>query len=433
MTTNRFTISTVWVVLALATAFGGAITPAVADDRFDTVFAHGHQLLDQGKYRQAAEDFARAGELAGTDEGRAEASYWRAFALQRAGGKQELRAAATQLQRLQQMELKQQLRAEAQALAVQVKAELARQGDAEAARELAQAAGEQDDLELKLAAIQAMMHMNPEKAVPVLEKIVQDRRPERVELRRQAMFVLSQTEGDAALEIMIDAAHHDPDPEVRQQAVFWLGQTGSPEALDFFRDVIRQEQDQEVVEQALFALSQLDLAEANGLIREIAADPSRSVEVREHAIFGLGHNGTRADREFLRQMFGTLTEPELQEQVLFAVAQHDDPESATWMMDIATDPGAAMELRKTALFWAGQQGLVSVSQLREIYDTAPDMEMREQIIFVLAQDGGPEAVDVLMTIARTEEAHELRKQAVFWIGQNDVEGAEDLLLEIINE
>jgi HEAT repeat protein len=406
---------------------------ARADDRYDETFARAHRALDEGQTRTAAVDFGRAAELATSEAGRAEALYWRAFSLHRAAGKRDLRQAARDLLTLEKMELAEHLAEETRALAVRVQADLARQGDADAAREVAGMIEDQQDMELKIAALQAMLHMNPQRAVPVLEKIITDRRPGTTELRRQAMFILSQADSDRSVELMIDAARNDPDPEVRQQAVFWLGQTGSDEALAFFRQLIAEEQDPEVLSQVLFVFSQFEAEEANELLRQIAGDPDRDPEVREHAIFGLGTNGTRGDRLFLRELFGQLTDDELREQVLFAVAQHDDPGTGEWLMGIALDDAADLESRKMALFWSGQQGLVATEELSRLYESVSDQEMREQIIFVLSQDGSDEAMQTLMEIARHEEDHELRKQAVFWIGQSGAEGAEDFLFEIINE
>lgn len=410
-----------------------AADTVVARDDVDDSTIRGHVALDKGQYRAAADHFKTAAQQAESQKVEAEALYWQAFALHRIGGKRELRAAAENLVALQDLEMGERLLEEARALAVRVKAELAQQGDATAARELAESMEKQQDLQLKMAALQAMMHMNPERSLPVLQEIMRKREPGTAELRRQAIFLLSQGGADKASDTIIEAARNDPDPEVREQAMFWLGQTGSDEAMAFFRDVIRDERNPEVVEHAMFALSQFDSEEANLVLREIAGDSSRPNEVREMAIFGLGHNGTPDDRQFLRGMYNNLENDEMREQVLFAVAQHDDPGTADWLVDIAMDDTAGIESRKMALFWAGQRGLLPVSRLDGIYTKVEDQEMRQQIIFVLSQDDSEEAAQQLMSIARSEQDIELRKQAVFWIGQSNAEGVEDFLLEIISE
>jgi HEAT repeat protein len=425
---------TVTVILAALTVglTGAALAQSDAEDRM----IDGHVALDRVQYRTAAEQFRQAAALAEAERlerEQAEALYWRAFALHRLGGRRDLNDAAESLLALRALEMEEKLHQESLALAAQVKADLAQQGDAQAARELAEMAEEQDNLEEKLIALQALMHMNPDRALPILEQILENRDPGTVELRRQAVFLLSHGGAEGSEALMIDVAQNDPDPEVRSQAIFWLGQTGSPEALQFFRQLLANDPDPEVLEHTLFALSQFDGEEANQILRDLAADPAQPLELRQQAIFGLGHQGDADDRRFLRELYPSLEDPELKEHILHAAAQEDDPATAEWLVAIALDEDEDLESRKMALFWAGQQGLLPVSRLTELYTSVDDQQMREQIIFVLSQDGGQEAMQVLMDIARQETDPELRKQAIFWIGQSGADGAEAFLLEIINQ
>lgn len=57
-------------------------------------------------------------------------------------------------------------------------------------------------------------------------------------LRQHFTYVVSQRRDDVAVDKLIDIAQHDPDLEVRKQAMYWLGQTQNPKALKFLRDLI---------------------------------------------------------------------------------------------------------------------------------------------------------------------------------------------------
>jgi HEAT repeat protein len=61
----------------------------------------------------------------------------------------------------------------------------------------------------------------------------------------------------------------------------------------------------------------------------------------------------------------------------------------------------------------------------------PERELKEQIIFALAQQGGEDSVDKMLEIAREEEDSELRKKAIFWLSQSDDPRVAEFLLEII--
>jgi len=436
MNTHLAFRSRLLTVALVATLAIGMVGGAAAQENPQDRLIRGHVALDRGQYHSAAAQFRQAAELAAqahNEQEQAEALYWQAFALQRVGNKRELTEAAEALLQMRLLEMEESLQQEARNLAVRVKGDLAKQGDAQAARELTEMAEEHANIEEKLMAMQALMQMNPERALPILEQVLADREPGTAELRRQAVFLLSQGGAEGSEELMIDLARNDPDPEVRSQAIFWLGQTGSDEALAFFREVIRTEQDPELVQQAIFALSQVDNAEANAALRDLASDPRQTIEIREQAIFGLGNDGSADDRAFLRALYGEVENIDLKEQILQTAAMDDDPRTAAWLLDIALDPDADMESRKAALFWAGQQGDLPVSRLDSIYTDLDDRDMREQIIFVLSQNGSAEAIQSLMAIARMEDDPELRKQAIFWIGQSGGEGAEEFLLEIINQ
>ncbi|MDP1860288.1 MAG: HEAT repeat domain-containing protein, partial [Gemmatimonadaceae bacterium] len=80
------------------------------------------------------------------------------------------------------------------------------------------------------------------------------------------------------------------------------------------------------------------------------------------------------------------------------------------------------------------KGMVSAAQLASIYDRSTEIEMREQVVFVLSQRGNKDgsAVDKLLEIAKTEKNAELRKRAIFWLGQSKDPRAAKLLQELID-
>jgi hypothetical protein len=59
------------------------------------------------------------------------------------------------------------------------------------------------------------------------------------ELRKQAVFALSQRPADEGVPALIRVARTNPDPELRRTALFWLGQSEDPRALDLFEEILR--------------------------------------------------------------------------------------------------------------------------------------------------------------------------------------------------
>jgi hypothetical protein len=64
-----------------------------------------------------------------------------------------------------------------------------------------------------------------------------DRDPD-TDVKKRAVFALSQLPKDDGVPKLIDVARSNRNPAVRQQAMFWLGQSSDPRALKFFEEVL---------------------------------------------------------------------------------------------------------------------------------------------------------------------------------------------------
>ena len=90
---------------------------------------------------------------------------------------------------------------------------------------------------MKMTALNALMNMDPEKALPLIKKLLSSKDEASAPLREQALFILAQYDDEEAEEILIDVLRNDPDPEIQARAVFWLGQTESDEALEVIVEI----------------------------------------------------------------------------------------------------------------------------------------------------------------------------------------------------
>ena len=224
------------------------------------------------------------------------------------------------------------------------------------------------DMDTRLAALNALITMDADKAMPILIPVLHNRDECSVELRRKAVFLISQHDTDETVELLYGAAHDDPDEEVRHQAVFWLGQVSRAEAVDALESILTGTNDTELQEKVIFALSQHGSSRANAILHDYAGDRNGVEEVREQAIFWLGQEGSRQDVEFLMNLFDDLESSELKEKVIFSVSQASHSEGGAWLMGLAHDESESVEFRKNALFWAGQEGNVDASELRDLYE-----------------------------------------------------------------
>ena len=285
---------------------------------------------------------------------------------------------------------------------------------------------------MKVAALNALQQMDAARARPILRRVLAKRDTATACIRRKAVFLLAQQDEPGTEDILLESVRSDPDPEVRRQAVFWLSQVGTERAVGALDSILRFSNDEEIQERAVFALSQHDSPHAQQALRTYAERKEVPEAMRERAIFWLGQRQTPENAAFLRSLYGRLTGEELKKRVLFSLSQLGGEENGRWLLGIARDTSQRLEMRKQALFWAGQGG-VSIEELTRLYANVSDREMREQLVFVYSQRDEPAALDKLIEIAKKDPNPELRKRALFWLGQSDQARAVQAIQDIIDQ
>lgn len=445
--------------------------PWLRGDPADSLYRAAREALDRRDYRRAADLFDQVSAKYPASGYAADALYWRAFSLYRLGGTAQLREALQSLSSQRERFAKAATRGDAAALERRIQGELGRRGDPRAAAYVDSVAeavaappvppvppmppgpgvtpepprppkpprpprddrgckSEEDDT--KLAALNALQQMDDERARPILRRVLARRDTGSVCLRRKAVFLIAQEDAAGAEDILLETARNDPDSEVREQSVFWLSQVGTDKAVTALDSILRTTKDRSLQEKAVFALSQHESARARQALRGYAERADLPEETREKVIFWIGQSGGAENVAFLRSLFGRLKEEELRKKVLFSISQAGGQENGRWLLGVARDPAQAIEIRKQALFWAGQ-GDASIADLAGLYDTMKDREMREQLVFVYSQRDEPEAVEKLIDIARRDPDTELRKKALFWLGQSNDPRAAKALQDVIEQ
>jgi len=233
--------------------------------------------------------------------------------------------------------------------------------------------------------------------------------------------------------MLLAAARTDPDREVRGQAVFWLSQVDSDRAVVALDSILATTDDPEIQDKAVFALSQHDSKAARVALRRYAERPNISSDIREKAVFWLGQSDDAEDAAFLRTLFPKVQEFELKDKILFSLSQNDDAASGKFLAEVARNTNENIELRKKALFWLGQRDETDGAAIATLYGTFTDREIKEQLIFVLSQKDDKAAIDKLIDIAKREPDKELRKKAIFWLSQSDDPRVPDILASLLEK
>jgi HEAT repeat protein len=431
-------------------------------DPADSLYRRAREALNRQNYSQAADLFRTVTDRYPKSQSAPSAMYFRAFSLYKTESLDRMREARDVLSSLEKNYPNADL-SDAKSLRTQICGRLAQRGDADCAAEIRETADpsdrrgdrgdrgdrsarsterastqggrcSEDDDDERIVALNALLQMDSDRAMPILKKVLERRDPCSYVLRRKAVFLISQKGGEEASDILMQTAKNDPDQETREQAVFWLGQVRSDRAVPLLEDLLKNSADKGIKDKALFALSQQRSPRAAQVLRDFAERESEDEELREQAIFWLGQTRSEDNASYLKTLYGRVKKDPLKDKIIFSLSQMRGFGNAEWIMNIALDSKESIEMRKQALFWAGQNNGASTESFAQLYDKMTDSEIKEQLIFVLSQrnrDG--KALEKLMDIAKSDKDKELRGKAVFWLGQSRDPRAVKFLEDLITK
>lgn len=111
--------------------------------------------------------------------------------------------------------------------------------------------------------------------------------------------------------------------------------------------------------------------------------------------------------------------PALDDEVLSAIAEHDDPAADAILVDFARD-GKTGDMRSQALFWLAQvASRKAVGAIDRAIAEDPETQVKEQAVFALSELPDGEGVPHLIDLARRHRNPAVREKAFFWLGESE--------------
>ncbi len=368
-----------WPGLRGAAAFDLGWANAEDGSREDQLYEQGTKALDDGDWDRAAAAFT---EVAKANDARADAAlYWVAYAF-----KQEKRYAEALVllsgfpARFPRSSWLKDVRA--------LELEVRQSGGGKVRPEA------ESDEDLKLMAINSLLHTDPERAIPLLEKLL--RSGTSPKLRERALFVLAQSDSPRTRQIVADIARSNSDPELQEKALHYLGIHGGRASRE--------------------------------LLAEIYASPSSNVEVKERILTAVRLLGVMGARSELWQLYQSETSGEVKRAALQAMFVAGDSDH---ILELARGE-ARPELKREAIHKLGVMGKEKTGPaLVSIYKSEKDPDLRKAALNGLFVQNNAHA---LVEIARAEKDPELKREAVQKLsvmGRN--KEATDYLMELLKD
>jgi HEAT repeat protein len=427
----RNIVGFVFLVLLLAVA-GYALAAEPGEKELERA----REALNKQEYEHAIQLLEEVYEKERDREVAGDALYWQAFARYRLQKTKELKIAA-ELLRLQQEEYKTSATAaEGEALLARLYGELARRGEAQAVREIHELSEDEMQREAtRVAALESLMRMDPDKARPILEKIVTGEKEAAGEMRRNAIFLMCRMEDQQSEDTLIRLMQTSEDPELLSEVVMCLSMRDSDRALEAIIDLFHRVDDRALDEAAMFAIGRHGGDKAFAMLAGVVRDPESSTELRQQALFSLGQSGRDQEvADIAVEILKSDQDPQMLETALFSLSRLEGDIPDQVYMDLINNPQADEQLRAQALFLAAQRSELSLEFLRAVYDQTDSRQIKLQVLNVITHMEDEETgLEALIEIVRRETDPEIRQNAVFWIGQYDNERAAEFLLEVINQ
>jgi HEAT repeat protein len=172
------------------------------------------------------------------------------------------------------------------------------------------------------------------------------------EVRKAAVFGVSQSSQPDAFETLATTARTDRSEKIRGEALFWMAQKGDKRAGPVILEALEKDASRAVRKKAVFALSQLrDDTGVPHLI--MAARTHDSQDVRGEALFWLSQKASGKAASAITDAIANDPETEVKKRAVFALSQLPKDEGVPRLIEVARTNGNR-EVRKQAIFWLGQ-------------------------------------------------------------------------------
>jgi HEAT repeats len=373
-------------------------------DRLSELYDNGREALDEDRYDRAEAKFDQLAQLNGpqTDA----ALYWKAYAENRLGKRDTALASIAELKRRFPQSRWQK---DASALEIEVRQSSGNPVHPE---------GQKDD-ELRMLALHGIMNSDPDRAIPLLEKVLQSGSASPKE-RSQALFVLAQSGSPQAREVLGKIARGQSNPDLQSKAIQYLAMFGGSESRKILAEVYGSTSDPSIKRSILRAY--MIGGDREHLFE--AARNERNDDVKREAIRQLGLVHALSE---LQQLYRSDNSPAVRRELLQAFFLAGD---ASKLLDAAQnekDP----DLRRTAI---RNLGLIhsddSAKALQSIYAKETDRGVKEEVLNSYFLQGNAAAI---VAIARNEKDPELKKTAVSKLSIMHSKEATDYLMEILQK
>ena len=396
-------------------------------DRQQELYDDGREALDEDRYQQAEDKFSELASMNGpqTDA----ALYWKAYAQNRQAKKDSALASVAELKRRFP---KSRWLKDAEALQIEVQQSTGQKPNPESL----------SDNSLKVLALQALLNSDPDRAMPIVQKILNG--PGSPKEKAKVLFMVAQSGSPDAMLVLAGIARGQNNPELQRKAVEYLGifggvsggvqggveggvkggvkggVRGGPSAHQILAEVYATTTDASVKRAVL--RSYMISGDKQSLFN--AAKSEKDESVKRDAIRQLGLVGGQAE---LQQLYQSEPSTDVRREILQGFFLAGDSQKLVEAAQNEKD----IELRRTAIRNLGLVGGdAAAAALQSLYARETDRSLKEEVLNAYFLSGNAKA---LVAIAKSEKDPELKKVAVQKLSLMNSKEGNEYLMELLEK
>jgi HEAT repeat protein len=370
-----------------------------ANTHEDELYSTAKEALDDGEYDDAIRQFDEVVKMhARKADG---AMYWKAYALNKAGNKAQALTAIGELRK--EYPRSNWLR------------------DAGALEQEIRGGGNPENIsdeELKLLALQSLMNSDPEKAVPLLEKVINGNSSPK--LKEKALFVLSQSGSEKAQQILLSLAKASNQPDLQKRAIRYMGMNGNARNRAVLKEIYNSSTDIGVKKTVFQAWLMCGCKDDVAALARTEKNP----ELRREAIRYLGMMGGRTE---LLDFYKNSPDVETREEAVGAMLMCGCAHELAEIVQTEKDPRVLDKAINTLGLVGGQESLAALTAL---YGSQANLSTKKKVINALFLHG---AGKEMVALARKETNPELKRELIQKMSLMSSPEITEYMMEILNK
>jgi HEAT repeat protein len=374
-------------------------TAEKANTHEDELYSSAKDALDNGEYDNAIKQFDEVVKIHGRKADGA--MYWKAYTLGKTGNKAQ---GLTTIGELRKQYPKSTWLRDAEVLEQQWRG----------------AANPENisDEELKLLAIQSLMNSDPEKAVPLLDKVITGNSSPKV--KDKALFVLSQSGSDKAQQILMGLAKANNQPDLQKRAIRYMGMNGNARNRAVLKEIYNSSTDLGVKKTVFQAWLMCGCKDDVAALARTEKNP----ELRREAIRYLGMMGGRAE---LLEFYKTSPDMETREAAVGAMLLCGCAHELAEIVQTEKDPAVLDKAINTLGLVGGDESLAA---LIRVYNSQADLAMKKNVINALFLHG---AGKEMVALARKETNPQMKRELIQKMSLMSSPEITEYMMEILNK